>query len=93
MRIREIYVTVRAPKLMIAVGACAISGGRFARSDQVHERDSQRTSSLTRMFLNVPLTIRALDGLSRLLGRLPASADVPMTRHGLWRDRGEGFET
>lgn len=68
----ETYAAVPAPKLVIAVGACAISGGPYIDHPEVHNG----CSSLLPVDLFVPgcpphpMTI--LDGLLRLLGRLPA---------------------
>jgi Ni,Fe-hydrogenase III small subunit/formate hydrogenlyase subunit 6/NADH:ubiquinone oxidoreductase subunit I len=68
--LRETYSAVPAPRIVIAVGACAISGGPFAGAE-----DSGRgVPSDMRVDLHVPgcpphpLTL--LDGLLRLLGRL-----------------------
>ncbi|HXY33338.1 MAG TPA: NADH-quinone oxidoreductase subunit NuoB [Planctomycetaceae bacterium] len=66
----ETYAAVPAPKLVIAVGACAISGGPFIDNPEVHNG----CGSLVPVDLFIPgcpphpLTI--LDGLLRLLGRL-----------------------
>ncbi|MBI1903204.1 MAG: NADH-quinone oxidoreductase subunit NuoB [Planctomycetia bacterium] len=66
----ETYAAVPAPKLVIAVGACAISGGPYIDNPEVHNG----CGSLVPVDLYVPgcpphpLTI--LDGLLRLLGRL-----------------------
>jgi len=66
----ETYAAVPAPKLVIAVGACAISGGPFANNPEVHNG----CGSLIPVDLFIPgcpphpLTI--LDGLLRLLGKL-----------------------
>jgi Ni,Fe-hydrogenase III small subunit/ferredoxin len=66
----ETYAAIPAPKLVIAVGACAISGGPYIDNQEVHNG----CSSLLPVDLYVPgcpphpMTI--LDGLLRLLGRL-----------------------
>ena len=66
----ETYAAVPAPKLVIAVGACAISGGPYVDNPEVHNG----CGSLLPVDLFVPgcpphpMTI--LDGLLRLLGRL-----------------------
>jgi Ni,Fe-hydrogenase III small subunit/formate hydrogenlyase subunit 6/NADH:ubiquinone oxidoreductase subunit I len=66
----ETYAAVPAPKLVIAVGACAISGGPYAGNAEVHNG----CESLVPVDLYVPgcpphpWTI--LDGLLRLLGRI-----------------------
>lgn len=66
----ETYAAIPAPKLVIAVGAEAISGGVFRGHSEVHDG----CSSLLPVDLFIPgwpphpLTI--LDGLLRLLGRL-----------------------
>jgi Ni,Fe-hydrogenase III small subunit/NAD-dependent dihydropyrimidine dehydrogenase PreA subunit len=70
----DTYAAVPAPKLVIAVGACAISGGPFIDNPEVHNG----CGSLVPVDLFIPgcpphpLTI--LDGLLRLLGRLESSA-------------------
>jgi Ni,Fe-hydrogenase III small subunit/Pyruvate/2-oxoacid:ferredoxin oxidoreductase delta subunit len=66
----DAYAAVPAPKLVIAVGACAISGGPFVDNPEVHNG----CGGLLPVDLFIPgcpphpLTI--LDGLLRLLGRL-----------------------
>jgi Ni,Fe-hydrogenase III small subunit/ferredoxin len=68
--LRAAYDAMPAPKLVIAVGACAISGGPFAGSPQTHDG----ADSTVPVDLYIPgcpphpLTI--LDGILRLLGRL-----------------------
>src|SRR5262249_11131793 len=65
------YAAVPAPKLVIAVGACAISGGPYIGNPEGHNG----CGSLVPVHLYLPgcpphpLTI--LDGLLRLLDRLP----------------------
>ncbi len=72
----ETYAAIPSPKIVIAVGSEAISGGVFRGQSQVHDG----CSSLLPVDLFIPgwpphpLTI--LDGLLRLLGRL----DEPKTR-------------
>ena len=66
----DTYAAVPAPKLVIAVGACAISGGLFRGHPEAHDG----CASLLPVDLFIPgwpphpLTV--LDGLLRLLGRL-----------------------
>src|SRR5262245_53556075 len=70
----DTYAAVPAPKLVIAVGACAISGGPYVDHSEVHNG----CGSLLPVDLFIPgcpphpMTI--LDGLLRLLGKLPQSA-------------------
>lgn len=71
----ETYAAIPAPKLVIAVGAEAISGGVFRGHPEVHDG----CGSLLPVDLFIPgwpphpLTI--LDGLLRLLGRLEEKAE------------------
>jgi Ni,Fe-hydrogenase III small subunit/ferredoxin len=70
LALRKTYEAVPSPKLVIAVGACAVSGGPYAGHDEV----LGGAEAVVPVDLFVPgcpphpLTI--LDGLLRLLGRL-----------------------
>jgi Ni,Fe-hydrogenase III small subunit/formate hydrogenlyase subunit 6/NADH:ubiquinone oxidoreductase subunit I len=70
LALQKTYEAVPAPKLVIAVGACAISGGPYVDHPEVHNG----AASVVPVDLYVPgcpphpLTI--LDGLLRLLGKL-----------------------
>ena len=73
LALKKTWDAVPAPKLVIAVGACAIAGGPFAGNPEV----LQGAGSVLPVDLFIPgcpphpLTI--LDGLLRLLDRLPAT--------------------
>ena len=70
LALQKTYDAVPAPKIVIAVGACAISGGPYVDHPEVHNG----AASVVPVDLYVPgcpphpLTI--LDGLLRLLGKL-----------------------
>lgn len=74
LALRKTYAAVPAPKIVIAVGACAIAGGPFIGHPQIHNG----ASAIVPVDLFIPgcpphpLTI--LDGLLRLLGRLEAKS-------------------
>jgi Ni,Fe-hydrogenase III small subunit/NAD-dependent dihydropyrimidine dehydrogenase PreA subunit len=67
------YAAVPAPKLVIAVGACAISGGPFVDNPEVHNG----CGTLVPVDLFIPgcppHPLTTLDGMLRLLGRLEAA--------------------
>ncbi|MBI4422510.1 MAG: NADH-quinone oxidoreductase subunit NuoB [Elusimicrobia bacterium] len=72
--LRRTYEAVPEPRLVIAVGACAISGGPFAGGPEAH--DGAASTVPVDLFIPGcpphPLTI--LDGMLRLLGRLEGKA-------------------
>ena len=71
LALKNTYDAVPAPKLVIAVGACAIAGGPYIGHPEVHNG----AAAVVPVDLHVPgcpphpLTI--LDGLLRMLGKLP----------------------
>ena len=75
LALRKTYDAVPAPRIVIAVGACAISGGPYIG----HPEASDGADKLLPVDLYVPgcpphpMTI--LDGLLRLLGRIPDGAN------------------
>lgn len=75
LAVKKTFEAVPAPKLVIAVGACAIAGGPFAGHAQVNSG----ADAVVPVDLYIPgcpphpLTI--LDGLLRLLGRLDEKRD------------------
>lgn len=77
MALESVYEAVPAPKIVIAVGSCAIAGGPFLDNPEV----LNGASAILPVDLFVPgcpphpLTI--LDGLLRLLGRLEGKPEKP----------------
>lgn len=77
LALKKTYDAVPAPKIVIAVGACAISGGPFIDHPEVHNG----ADSVVPVDLYIPgcpphpMTI--LDGLLRLLGRIEDSRTAP----------------
>jgi Ni,Fe-hydrogenase III small subunit/formate hydrogenlyase subunit 6/NADH:ubiquinone oxidoreductase subunit I len=71
LALKKTYDALSEPRIVIAVGACAISGGPYADHAEVHNG----AASIVPVDLHIPgcpphpFTI--LDGLLRLLGRLP----------------------
>jgi Ni,Fe-hydrogenase III small subunit/formate hydrogenlyase subunit 6/NADH:ubiquinone oxidoreductase subunit I len=78
LALRETYAAVPAPKIVIAAGACALSGGPFAGADACHggvPRDIPVDLFIPGCPPH-PLTI--LDGMLRLLGRVEDTAEAPL---------------
>lgn len=77
LALRKTYDAVAAPKIVIAVGACAIAGGPFVGHPQIH--NGANTIVPVDLFIPGcpphPLTI--LDGLLRLLDRLENERRTP----------------
>jgi Ni,Fe-hydrogenase III small subunit/Pyruvate/2-oxoacid:ferredoxin oxidoreductase delta subunit len=70
--LRETYAAIPTPKIVIAVGACAISGGAFAGSGNVLNGVPAEIPVDLYLPGCPPHPYTTLDGLLTLLGRLPA---------------------
>ena len=72
--LRKTYEAIPEPKIVIAVGACAIAGGPFVDSPEV--RNGAASVVPVDLFIPgcPPHPITILDGLLRLLGRLDEKA-------------------
>jgi Ni,Fe-hydrogenase III small subunit/formate hydrogenlyase subunit 6/NADH:ubiquinone oxidoreductase subunit I len=73
LALEKTWAALPEPRIVIAVGACAISGGVFRGSEATHDG----ASSVVPVDLFIPgcppHPITVLDGLLRLLGRLPTA--------------------
>jgi len=75
--LRETYAAVPSPRLIIAVGACAISGGPFAGANASSGGLPPDMPADLYVPGCPPHPFTILDGLLRLLGRLPVRPDRP----------------
>lgn len=70
--LKNTYDAVPSPKIVIAVGACAISGGPFIDHPEVHNGADSTVSVDLYIPGCPPHPLTILDGLLRLLGKLEA---------------------
>jgi Ni,Fe-hydrogenase III small subunit/ferredoxin len=73
LALRKTYEATPAPRIVVAVGACAISGGPFAGSPVVHDGvDGAIPGVPVDLYIPgcPPHPITVLDGILRLLGRV-----------------------
>jgi Ni,Fe-hydrogenase III small subunit len=73
--LEKTYAAVAAPKIVVAVGACAISGGPFSGNPQVHNG----VDGILPVDLYIPgcppAPYTILDGLLTMLGQLPRESE------------------
>ena len=72
------YEAVPEPKIVIAVGASAISGGIFRGHPEVHDGAGDIVPVDLYIPGDPPHPLTILDGLLRLLGRLEARSEGPL---------------
>jgi Ni,Fe-hydrogenase III small subunit len=70
LALKKTYEATPAPKIVIAVGACAISGGVFAGHPEVHKGADEVVPVDLYVPGCPPHPITILDGLLRWLGKL-----------------------
>jgi Ni,Fe-hydrogenase III small subunit/ferredoxin len=77
LALRKTYEAVPPPKLVIAAGACAISGGPYGGHVETH--DGAESSVPVDLFIPgcPPHPLTLLDGLLRLLGRVTTGGPAP----------------
>jgi Ni,Fe-hydrogenase III small subunit len=80
LALQKTYEAVPAPKIVIAVGACAISGGPFIDHPEIHNG----ADAVVPVDLYVPgcppHPVTILDALLRLLGRLEGVTSTAVTQ-------------
>ncbi len=77
LALQKTYAAVPDPKVVIAVGACAISGGPFRDHPEVHNGADSTVPVDLYIPGCPPHPITILDGLLRWLGRLEAVPPLP----------------
>ena len=77
LALRKTYEAVPPPKIVIAVGACAISGGIFRGHPEVNNGVDGLIPVDLYIPGNPPHPLTILDGLLRLLGRLETATTAP----------------
>jgi len=71
LALRETWAATPGPKILVAVGACAISGGLFAGAGATCDGVPRDLPTMLYIPGCPPHPMTVIDGLMRLLGRLP----------------------